>query len=130
MINQVFDYSSYRKIVLNSINPSKYHLVNHKDYQTYKNYTKYIFEFNNKKQEPLNHMVGYYIPTIDGKKWMPIFNHDIGRLRNKLNIELKEAYYVLQERKIDKNIECLYQIGFPLTSLKIIRKYLINFYII
>jgi hypothetical protein len=59
-----------------------------------------------------------------------IFNHDDSRLRNKLNLELKEAYYVLQERKIDKNIECLYQIGFPLTSLKIIRKYLINFYII
>ena len=71
-------------------------------------------------------MAGYFIPTIDGKKWMPIFNHDDGRLRNKLNLELKEAYCVLQEIKINKNIECLYQIGFPLTSLQIIKKYLIE----
>ena len=33
---------------------------------------------------------------------MPIFNHDDGRLRNKLNIELKETYYIIQERKIEK----------------------------
>jgi hypothetical protein len=126
MLNKVFDYTNYRQVVLNYIDSSKYHLVNHKDYQKYKNYTTYIFDFDYKKQKPLNHMVGYFIPTIDDKKWMLIFNHDDGRLRNKLNLELKEAYCVLQERKIEKNIECLYQIGFPLTSLQIIKKYLID----
>ena len=89
MLNKVFDYTNYRQVVLNYIDSSKYHLVNHKDYQKYKNYTTYIFDFDYKKQKPLNHMVGYFIPTIDGKKWMPIFNHDDGRLRNKLNLELK-----------------------------------------
>ena len=52
MLNKVFDYTNYRKIVLNYINSTKYHLVNHKDYQKYKNYTTYIFEFNYKKQKP------------------------------------------------------------------------------
>lgn len=128
MLNNPFDYTNYRQVVLNYINSSKYHLINHENYQKYKHYTTYIFEFDYKNQKPLNHMIGYFIPTIDGTKWMPIFNHDDGRLRNKLNIELKETYYIIKLRKIEKNIECLYQIGFPLTSLQIIKKYLIDNY--
>ena len=43
-------------------------------------------------------MIGYFISTIDVKN-DTIFNHDDGRLRNKLNIELKETYYIIKLRK-------------------------------
>ena len=128
MLNKVFDYTNYRQVVLNYIDSSKYHLVNHEDYQKYKKYTSYIFDFDYKKQKPLTHMVGYFIPTVDGKRWMPIFNNDIGRLRNKLNLELNRKYLIIQNKRLDKILECLLNIGFPLTTLNIIREYLEKIY--
>ena len=38
----MFDYASYRKIVLNLIDRSKYHLVPRREIHKYKNYIKHV----------------------------------------------------------------------------------------
>jgi len=119
----MFDYASYRKIVLNLIDRSMYHLVPRREIHKYKNYMKYIMEFDYKMQQPANYMVGYFVSTIDGKKWMPVFDHDIGRKRNKMNIEFLKQF---EERKKNALMTCLMKYGIPDVALRIIHKYLSN----
>ena len=119
----MFDYASYRKIVLNWIDRSKYDLVPRREIHKYKNYMKYIFDFDYNMQQPANYMVGYFVSTIDGKKWMPVFDHDLGRKRNKMNKEFLEQF---EERKKSVLLMCLMKYGIPDTALRIILKYLSN----
>ena len=117
----MIDWNNYRQIVLGGINPSKFHLVKRREIQKYKNYTKYIMDFDNNTQLPATYMVGYFLPTIDGKKWMPVFNHDYGRIRKKLH---EEFYQYTEKKRVEGILRCLYEIGVPCTALRIIKNYL------
>lgn len=121
----LFDWMTYRKYILNGIDSSKYNIVSWKEIDKYKHFTTYWMQYNNSKSRPESYMIGYFIPTIEGKKWMPIFDHDYGRVRNRLNQHFLNNFKNIKMRSIDKKIKCLHEIGFPITCLYIIKKYLL-----
>lgn len=103
-----FDVFAYRKIILNNLCLRKnniYIIVNEQDLK--KNITHYKIQDN-------EYVIGYYIKTINGLKYMPVFNHKLGRVKNNVNKEFKEIYkeYLVREKK--RKIDELYNIGLPL----------------
>jgi hypothetical protein len=97
------NYVTYRDYVLNK-----------KDIKKYSNYTRLLFN-----RDPMIYMVGYNIPTIDGQRWMPIFNHVLGRIKNRMNEEFFSNYH-------KRRINALHEIGFPLLAINKIEFYLLN----
>lgn len=108
------NYLTYQYYVLNMLDSSKYHLVKGKDIQKYSNYTTLLFN-----HDPLLYTVGYNIPTIDGFKWVPIFNHDLAKIKNSMNKEFFSNYH-------ERRINALYEVGFPLLAINRIEFYLLN----
>ena len=91
------DVYLYRQYVLGKIGWSNYNLVYPNDLPKYINYTKYI-----QTKDPISdvfiYMVGYYINTIDHNKWMPVFNHDYGRLKEEVIKEIKMKHKEYMKR--------------------------------
>lgn len=88
----MIDVFSYRAIILGNI-------------------SKYI-QFTNEYIISKSLIIGYKIKTIDGYKFMPVFNHKLGIIRNNLNSEFHQNY---NERIKNITIGCLYwNIGLPL----------------
>lgn len=115
------DYISYKNIILNSIDVDMYHLVEQREIEKYKNYDKYMIEFDYLLHEPKKYIVGYFVSTTYEKNWMPVFNYKKEMLRNKMHLEFAN---VLVERKKNELIQCLYELGIPDTALRIIRVHL------
>ena len=69
------DYISYKNIILNSIDVDMYHLVERREIDKYMNYDKYMIEFDYLLHQPKKYIVGYFVSTIEGNIWMPVFNH-------------------------------------------------------
>lgn len=97
------------------------------NYVTYRDYVlnmkdvknKSIYSANMLNDDPMLYIVGCNIPTIDGLRWMPIFNHDLGRIKNRMNEEFFTYY---DERRIN----VLHEVGFPLLAINRIEFYLLN----
>lgn len=111
------DVFSYRRIVIGNIHTSNYHIINHNVLDRYKHYTSFIQTHDNLNIIPQTHVIGYNVPTISGNYWMPVFNHQLGRLRETLNLEIKENH----KKKI---FQTLLIIGIPYVVARIIMKYL------
>ena len=115
------DYISYKNIILNSIDVDMYHLVERREIDKYMNYDKYMIEFDYLLHQPKKYIVGYFVSTIEGNTWMPVFNYKKEMLRNKMHLEFAD---VIVERKKNQIIQCLCELGIPDTALRIIRVYL------
>ena len=120
----ICDVFSYRRIVISNIHTSNYHIINHNLLNRYRNYTSFIFSnrtgvhvYDYLNLNPQTHVVGYNVPTISGYYWMPVFNHQLGRLRETLNLEIKESH----KKKI---FQTLLIIGIPYVVAKIIMNYI------
>ena len=111
------DVFSYRRIIIGNIHTSDYQVINHNVIDRYKNYTSFIQSYDDLNLSPKTHVVGYNVPTISGNYWMPVFNHQLGRLRETLNFEIKESH----KKKI---FQTLLIIGIPYVVAKIIFKYI------
>ena len=112
------DVWKYREIILNGISCKNHVVIPVEDVEKYKNFTKFINShiIKNNIFIPFSFMVGYNIETIDGYKWMPVFNHQYGRDKEALNNQFLEKYKQLQ-------IDVLKKIGFPSVVVRIISKY-------
>ena len=104
----MFDVFTYRKIVLNTLPTNtnkKYIIIKNKDYIPL-NIPNYIIRDN-------EYVIGYNIDTVNGLKYMPVFSHNLGRLKNKMNSEfiLKYKEYITREK--NRKINTLYTIGLP-----------------
>ena len=112
------DVWKYRDIILNGLSNDKYVVIPAKDIENYKHFTKFIQSHTIKNNifVPSSFMVGYNIETIDGDKWMPVFNHLYGRNKDALNNQFRDKYK-------QKQILVLENIGFPAVVIRIISKY-------
>ena len=112
------DVWKYREIILNGISCKNHVVIPVEDIEKYKHFTKFINShiIKNNIFIPFSFMVGYNIETIDGYKWMPVFNHQYGRDKEALNKQFLEKYKKLQ-------IDVLKMIGFPSVVVRIISKY-------
>ena len=109
------DVWKYRNIILGGLNPDMYVLAPFYDLDKYSGYTKYVqtsYDFLGQT----TFMVGYNIKTIDGEKWMPVFCHYYGQIRNKLNYQFLIKYR-------EKQLNVLSKVGFPAVVIRIISKY-------
>ena len=97
-MNKVVDVFLYRDYVLGKIDESKYHLAYKSELPKYNNFTKFIQSCD--KKGNYIYMVGYHINTCNGIKWMPVFNHNYGKLKEKVNKELKIKYKKYEKRQI------------------------------
>ena len=94
----MFDVFTYRKIVLNIYhqrvtNNTKYIIINN-----FNSISKTVPHFLIRDNE---YVIGYNIDTVNGLKYMPVFSHNLGRLKNKMNSEftLKYKEYITREKK-------------------------------
>ena len=112
------DVWKYRDIILNGLSNDKYVVIPAKDIEKYKYFTKFIqsHTIENNIFVPSSFMVGYNIETIDGLKWMPVFNHLYGRNKDALNNQFRDIYK-------QKQMLVLENIGFPSVVVRIIYKY-------
>ena len=113
------DIWEYKDIILNGLSDESQIIIPIKDIEKYKYFTKFIHSHIIKSNIfiPSSYVVGYNIMTIDGFKWMPVFNQYHVTNRNILNKQFKEKCKQLQ-------LEALQNIGFPSVVVKIISEYL------
>ena len=95
---KVVDVFLYRDYILGKIDESKYHLAYKSELPKYNNFTKFI-QSQDEKGDYI-YMVGYHINTCYGTKWMPIFNHNYGKLKEKINQEIKVKYKKYERKQL------------------------------
>lgn len=106
----------YRDIILGGLNPDMYIIAPFYDLDKYNGCTKYVqtsYDFLGQT----TFMVGYNVKTINGDKWMPVFCHYHGKIRDAVNEQFLFKY---KEKKLD----ALCNAGFPAVVVRIISKYL------
>ena len=109
------DVWKYRNIVLGGLSPDMYVLAPFYDLGKYCGYTKYVqssYDFLGQT----TFMVGYNIKTIEGLKWMPVFCHYHGKIRDAVNEQFLIKYR-------EKQLNALSRVGFPAVVIRIISKY-------
>jgi hypothetical protein len=117
----MFDVFTYREIILNLYeshvnDDTKYIIINNFD-----SISKTVPHFLIRDNE---YVIGYNIDTINGIKYMPVFNHNLGQIKNKMNLEFIINYkeYIIREK--NRKINALYTIGFPYELCELIYDYI------
>ena len=95
---KVVDVFVYRSYILNKLDESKYDLAYKDELSNYNNFNKFIQSVD--CNGDYIYMVGYNIKTCNGNKWMPVFSSDYGRLKIKVNKEIKIKYKKYERKQI------------------------------
>ena len=106
----------YRDIILGGLNPDMYIIAPFYDLDKYNGCTKYVqssYDFLGQT----TFMVGYNVKTINGGKWMPVFCHYHGKIRDAVNEQFLVKYK-------EKQLDALIKVEFPAVVVRIISKYL------